>query len=197
MQSNNQNSFIDAKFGENHFLTKTEAAKRFAMVSNVAYKLALALRTGGKTYHGMVTAHFDLASNADDTLCLDFKGQAVHELEINGAKVPYDQPIFEGHRIRLPGNLLKKGDRNQVNVWFEANYVTDCQGIHWFKDSEDGAEYVYANSEPDHSHVWFPNFDQPDLKAAYELLVITPKDWIAVANAQQIACDDESAKKDF
>jgi len=31
--------------------------------------------------------------------------------------------------------------------------------MQWFKDEEDSLEYVYTNSEPDHSHKWFPCFD--------------------------------------
>jgi aminopeptidase N len=46
-----------------------------------------------------------------------------------------------------------------VLIEFESDYVKDCQGMQWFKDEEDSLEYVYTNSEPDHSHKWFPCFD--------------------------------------
>lgn len=57
--------------------------------------------------------------------------------------------------------------------------------MHYFKDAEDGLEYLYANSEPDHAHVWFPCFDQPDLKAPYTLVVLAPKEWTVVATAPE------------
>jgi hypothetical protein len=42
----------DPHYEENSYLTKIEAAKRFAVVQNVEYKLSLALRSSKKTYHG-------------------------------------------------------------------------------------------------------------------------------------------------
>jgi aminopeptidase N len=37
--------------------------------------------------------------------------------------------------------------------------------------------------EPYSAHKWFPCFDQPDLKAPYELLVLASKGWTVVSTA--------------
>jgi aminopeptidase N len=66
--------------------------------------------------------------------------------------------------------------------------------MQWFKDEEDQLEYVYTNSEPDHSHLWFPCFDQPDLKAPYSLLVLAPTSWVVVSTTGGIILDKASAK---
>ena len=84
--------------------------------------------------------------------------------------------------------------QNVVKVAFEAEYVTDCQGMQWFKDEEDGNEYTYSNSEPDHAHVWFPCFDQPDMKAPYELLVLAPEGWNVVSTTCGETLDEETGK---
>lgn len=53
---------------------------------------------------------------------------------------------------------------NTIQVYFESEFVKDCEGIHWFKDTDD-EEYIFSNLEPANCHMWFPCFDQPDLKA--------------------------------
>ena len=70
-----------------------------------------------------------------------------------------------------------------MQVDYTADFVTDCQGMHKFVDSADGLEYLYTNAEPNHAHLWFPCFDQPDLKAPYTLLAMVPENWCAVSNA--------------
>ena len=50
-------------------------------------------------------------------------------------------------------------------------------------DPEDGEEYLYTNFEPYEAHRLFPCFDQPDIKATYELSVTAPAEWEIIANA--------------
>jgi len=47
--------FTDPDFESNHYLTKTEAKSRSALVSEVNYLIALGLVKGGETFHGKVT----------------------------------------------------------------------------------------------------------------------------------------------
>lgn len=117
-------------------------------------------------------------------------------LTVNGTKVGEGDAVFKGHRINLPTTLLKLGV-NVVHVDFEAEYVTDCQGMQWFKDEEDKNEYLYTNSEPDHAHLWFPCFDQPDIKAPYNLLVLAPVSWVVVSTANGVKLDVGSSEMAF
>jgi aminopeptidase N len=59
--------------------------------------------------------------------------------------------------------------------------VRDCQGIHYFKDTDDGNEYLYSQFEAADAHKAFPCFDQPDMKAPYEMLVFVPQGWIVLS----------------
>ena len=85
--------------------------------------------------------------------------------------------VFKDHRIHLPEEYLSSG-ANKVVVRFVSNYVRDCEGLHYFKDTEDNEEYLYSQFEAFNAHIVFPCFDQPDLKAVYELLVYAPADWV-------------------
>jgi len=43
--------------------------------------------------------------------------------------------------------------------------------------------YTYTNFEPHGAHLFFPCFDQPDLKAYTSFNVILPNNWIAIGNS--------------
>src|SRR5436190_494106 len=83
----------------------------------------------------------------------------------------------------------------QTEAEARAARVSNCQyqlgvdhtgdGFHQFKDPEDGEEYLYTNFEPYEAHRLFPCFDQPDIKATYELTVTAPPEWEIIANARQ------------
>ncbi|HJP41209.1 MAG TPA: aminopeptidase N, partial [Dehalococcoidia bacterium] len=61
--------------------------------------------------------------------------------------------------------------------------------FHQFIDPADGAEYLYTNFEPYDSHRLFPQFDQPDIKASYNVTVAGPADWEVVANSREAGCE--------
>ena len=56
--------------------------------------------------------------------------------------------------------------------------------MQYFKDDQDESEYVYTELEPDYCHIVFPCFDQPDLKASHESLVVAPQDWEVISNSE-------------
>lgn len=43
--------------------------------------------------------------------------------------------------------------------------------------------YTYTNFEPHGAHLFFPCFDQPDLKAKTFFNVVAPTNWTAVSNS--------------
>ena len=67
-----------------------------------------------------------------------------------------------------------------------SEYVNDCSGFQYFSDDADGQEYVYTDLEPANAHVWFPCFDQPDIKACHEFIVVAPSDWVVVSNCANL-----------
>lgn len=187
--------WTDSDHDKNQYLTKIQAVKRAAVVSEVSYRLALAVNSGAEHFEGTLTASFKL-SEVNSDVFIDFKGPRVNRLFINGKQVAPKKHanIFKGHKIQLPLEFLQVG-KNTVKIDYTAEYVRDCQGMHYFKDSADQNEYLYTNCEPNHAHIWFPCFDQPDLKAPYELLVLAPESWMAVSNAPGELLDPMSAVK--
>ena len=108
-------------------------------------------------------------------------GRRILLLEVNGKTVA--EPSWTGYRLTLPGDLLRPD--NTVYVSYENDYDHTGDGFHQFIDPEDGEEYLYTNFEPYEAHRLFPCFDQPDIKARYELTVTAPSEWEVIANARQ------------
>lgn len=159
-------------------LYKTDAAKRASIVSDVQYQIAYSLLRGGKTFLGQVKIQFTMAGEVEDTF-LDYAGEAVHWIKVNGTKVEEGSP-FANDKISLKKEHLVKGS-NIVEIKFESRYVRDCEGVHYYKDTADDEEYLYSQFEAASAHKAFPCFDQPNLKAPYTFLAIVPKTWIVLS----------------
>ena len=111
-----------------------------------------------------ITEDYVVDGNNDSCLFIDYKGKMVNSIDVNGKMIKSSVPnVFQGHKIYIPQANQKVGD-NIVTIEFESAYVKDCEGLQHYLDP-DGAEYVYTELEPNHCHMWFPCFDQPDLKA--------------------------------
>ena len=78
---------------------------------------------------------------------------------------------MEYEHILLARQALKKG-LNQVKI----NYITGNASLNRNDD------YLYALFVPDHARSVFPCFDQPDLKAIFDLSLRVPVGWKVLAN---------------
>ena len=164
-------------------LTRAEAEARAARVSDVAYQLALTLQADELDYRGETTITFSVSS-LDDPLFVDYKGQRITRLEINGRDAAVD---LRDNRLWLPASLLQ--GRNRVTIAYENRYDDTGDGFHRFVDPEDGGVYAYSNFQPFASHRLFPCFDQPDLKASFELDVTAPSDWAVISASRETHTD--------
>jgi aminopeptidase N len=81
----------------------------------------------------------------------------------------------------IPKGLLKTGE-NIIKIEFASPIKTSGAAITRYVDREDGAEYIYSLFVPSDASTAFPVFDQPDLKARFQLNVTAPYDWLVVSN---------------
>lgn len=164
-------------------LTQAEAEARALRISDCHYTLDLDIPRKAEGYRGTVNIEFTL-SGAGDTF-VDHRGKSIQLLEINGLAVPAD---WTGYRLMLPGAALVQG-ANTVRIVYENDYDHSGDGFHQFIDPEDGEEYLYSNFEPYEAHRLFPCFDQPDIKASYQLTITAPADWEIVTNSRELHAD--------
>ena len=155
------------------------ARQRAAEISNVRYQLNFALAPKTSTVGGNLLLHFVL-KNGGESEWLDFRGDAVRSLKINGTATA--TTIQNGH-LELPAKLLTAGE-NVVEIDFTAPVGPAGKAFTRFEDKDDGSEYIYTLFVPMDAEMAFPCFDQPDLKARFPLTVTLPADWVVISNTK-------------
>jgi len=147
------------------------ARQRAETLSAIAYRLELAIPEAvDAEIRGTVLISFERADTAAP-LQIDFRAPptAVREITVNGDAATYR---FESEHIVIPAAGLAAG-RNEIEIDFVAG------------DSalNRNPGYVYTLFVPDRARTALPLFDQPDLKATFELTLTLPAAWRALANA--------------
>ncbi len=94
------------------------------------------------------------------------------EAIVNGAKVNLG---IQNEHIIVPKKYLKKGS-NSVAM----DFVAGEQSLNRRED------LLYTLLVPDRARTLFPCFDQPNLKAKYNLSLDIPKGWVALANGKVV-----------
>ena len=149
-------------------VSKELAENRVANISNVNYQLTFNIPADRqKKVTGTATITFTLQQRAD--VVLDFQGKFSGLCQINKKKkVP---ARTENEHIVLPMKPMKVGV-NTVTLSFES---TDDA----LNRNDD---YMYTLFVPDHARSCFPCFDQPDIRATYEVKLNAPEGWKTMAS---------------
>lgn len=171
-------------------LYQTEAEQRYSQIAQgIKYRYFYVFRQGDN-YDGVAELKFTFVGDSDTWI--DWNGSSVKGLWINS--LPVQDIVFEASRIQLKHELLKKDQENSVWVHFHNLYSNDGDGLVAYTDSDDGKQYLYAQTEPFTGNRVCPLFDQPDLKATFELFAIGDKEWKIITGEQQV---EESTFEEF
>ena len=156
-------------------LTRDEARTRAELVVVGSYLVELDLSGGDTTFRSLATIEFGCTRPGSATF-LNLAAPRVHAVTLNGSPVPAG--AFDGERIAQDG----LAEHNVVVVDAECAYSHSGEGLHRFADPADGNVYMYTDLETFDAHRVYACFDQPDLKASYQLTVRAPEDWHVVSN---------------
>jgi aminopeptidase N len=168
----------------NAFLAQADAAARAARVANVDYVLDFTL-TGKESFGGTTTISFDLADTRAP-LTIDLNAASIQSLTVNGKPVA---PHYNGWFITLAPQHLAKG-RNTVSIAYRRLHGTNGEGLHRMVDPVDGRVYTYSHFEPAAAQQMFALFDQPDLKATFQVSVTAPPDWQVISTVRESGIED-------
>lgn len=123
----------------------------------------------------------------DQPLYLDFNEDRGHllSLTVNGTETAI---IHEQEHLIIDPHALQIG-KNTIDIDFMAGELSLNRN----------ADFLYTLLVPDRASTLFPCFDQPDLKATYQLTVTAPKDWevLTATREESRAAKGESIEHRF
>ena len=174
-------------------LTREHAVERAALVTVDSYRIVIDLTDGeGKpgegTFRSTTTVEFDALAGADTYI--DIAADSIRSATLNGHDIDvsgYDEstgiPLegLEGHNI--------------VVVDADCRYSNTGEGLHRFVDPVDDEVYLYSQFETADAKRMFACFDQPDLKAGFDVTVTAPSHWEVISNGATFSVEDDGAAK--
>ena len=148
-------------------LTRQEAAERAGLIAVEAYDVELDFTTGATTFRSTTRLRFDCRQPGATTF-VELLASGRPSVRLNGHIL--DDGVYDGERISLRTSMRRTSSSSKRT----ASYTDTGEGMHRFVDPEDGETYLYSNAFLYEAQRIFACFDQPDLKATFELRVIAP-----------------------
>ncbi|MBU6245078.1 MAG: aminopeptidase N [Actinomycetales bacterium] len=158
-------------------LTRAEAQERAALIATTSYEVDLDLSGTGDTFLTRTTASFTCRQPGASTW-IDLIAPAVRSVQLNGRDLDVAE-VVDGARIMLPG----LAESNTVVIEADGHYMNTGEGLHRFVDPVDGETYLHTQFESADARRVYACFEQPDLKATFQLTVTAPAHWKVVSNA--------------
>ena len=150
------------------------AIQRKKGISDVIYNLSLTLDSLNSVKpEGGVEIKFRYLQDGNP-LQIDFMGEQVKYLSVNGKEITH--PQWESGHIIIPSESLVDGDNSVI-----VEFVSSDRALNR------NPGYLYSLFVPNRAHSVFPCFDQPDMKARYNLTLTVPERWRAVSNSPVIS----------
>ncbi|MEH0147361.1 aminopeptidase N [Corynebacterium sp. Q4381] len=145
-------------------LTRDAAQHRKALIDNVTYRIEVDV-TGAEQFTSTTTIEFDSG-----------EGETFFDLVADEFSATLDGEPLEGRELSLTDA------HHTVQVHAKETYNRTGEGLHKFTDPVDGKDYLYTQFEPAMAMKVFACFDQPDLKATYDIAVTAPERYTVVLN---------------
>ncbi len=159
------------------------AWERKQVLTNIFYSLSLNIpENKAGAIRGKLELSFDL-SNTGTPLILDFNVDSTHliNISISGSNISY---TFYNEHIIIEPMFFSEG-ANTLTIDFIAGDLSLNRND----------EYLYTLFVPDRASSAFPCFDQPDLKAGYQLQLNIPEHWKAITNTPVLNATSKNGRK--
>ncbi|MEV0146361.1 MULTISPECIES: aminopeptidase N [unclassified Nonomuraea] len=166
-------------------LTRDEARERARLLNVESYEVALDLTEGDERFESVTTVRFAGTQPGASTF-IDLHGARVRRVTLNGEDL--DVSAYDAEKGRFP--LPSLAETNELRVDADCAYMRTGEGLHRFVDPVDQKVYLHSQFETADAHRMYACFDQPDLKATFQLTVLAPADWEVVSNAAASSVED-------
>lgn len=166
-------------------VSKTLADYRTENISQLEYHLGFDIpedKTANIPGKNKILFHL---KSSDQDLQIDFRedGKLITKVNCNGKNSEYR---FESEHLIIPKGELKKGE-NQIDIEF----ITGNTSLNR------NDEFLYTLFVPDRARTAFPCFDQPNLKAIFQLELTVPAAWKAMGNGKIESVKEEKDKTHY
>ncbi|MFC6084908.1 aminopeptidase N [Sphaerisporangium aureirubrum] len=159
-------------------LTRDEARERARLLDVESYSVELDLTEGEERFESITTVRFSCAEPGAATF-IELAEAKIRSATLNGTELDVSTYDAATGRLPLPGLAAA----NELRVDADCVYMRTGEGLHRFVDPVDQKVYLHSQFETADAHRMYACFDQPDLKAAFELSTLVPSDWEVVSNA--------------
>ena len=166
-------------------LTRDQAEERSSIVTVDRYTIALDLTDGQgapseKTFTSTTNIVFD--ATAGSSTFVDIVAAQIDSATLNGTDIDVSS-YDESTGI----TLTDLAEHNELTVTAQCVYSHTGEGLHRFVDPSDESVYLYSQFETADAKRMFACFDQPNLKATFDLKVTAPTSWTVISNAPHSA----------
>ncbi|MBK9740332.1 MAG: aminopeptidase N [Actinobacteria bacterium] len=158
-------------------ITRAEAKARSALVAVDSYDVVLDVTGSGPTFSTLTTVHFTCREPGASTW-IDLIAPQVNAIFLNGRTLDVAR-VVHGNRIALDD--LEADNMLIVNA--DGAFMNTGEGLHRFIDPVDNETYLYSQLESADARRMYACFEQPDLKATFQLTVSAPAHWQVVSNS--------------
>ena len=164
-------------------LTRDEAQTRARLLEVHRYSIDLDLTDGDELF-GSTTVIGFTAREAGDTF-VEVRPAALRRVVLDGHTL--DPAALADGRYPLDG--LTPGE-HELRIEARMRYSRTGEGMHRFTDPADGETYLYTMCCMTDGPSVFAAFDQPDLKAVFDVRVTAPPAWTVIGNGIARRTDD-------
>ena len=156
-------------------VSRALAEWRKATISDLCYRIHFDIPADrSQAIEGRTAISFTLDKR--DEVVIDFRDTERIKSVTNSKGKALNYTLSNEHII-IDKRELRKGD-NCIAITFTAGD----------QSLNRNDEFVYTLLVPDRARTLFPCFDQPDLKAQFELSLSLPEEWVAVSNTSVSSC---------
>ncbi|MFZ0831971.1 MAG: M1 family aminopeptidase, partial [Mycobacterium sp.] len=169
-------------------LTRDQAIERAALVTVDNYTIELDLTDGSgapgeRTFRSVTTVTFEALPGAQTYI--DIAADSVRSATLNGVQI--DVSAYD-ESTGIPLTIVD--EHNTLFVDADCRYTHTGEGLHRFVDPVDDEVYLYSQFETADAKRMFACFDQPDLKATFDVVVTAPAHWQVVSNGATVSVEN-------
>jgi len=157
-------------------ISRSEARERSSHLAVNSYKVSIDVCQGAENFLVKCIVNFTCKTPGYETF-IDAVGKRIISATLNGA--PVDTSAYDGESLVIK-NLAAE---NELIIEIEAIYSKTGEGLQYSVDPADNEVYLYSQGETAYIRKMYPCFDQPDLKATFQLTVTAPTYWEVISNS--------------